>query len=177
MVNSLKEFASTMRIQALLLLLMCHVAYGQEKVFGDTTVMRNIRAFTSTIYDLKDTTYFFLTKEKFFDNALAGTNIVAYEFKNSINRIVAFTTKNEGLLSAEYYYLNDTVLMIYESFEYYSEASPAKQEKNFKGLPFWESRFFLANGKLADTNTWAEVLKATIMLLKKSMMEIKYLNM
>jgi hypothetical protein len=138
-----------MRIQIILLLIICHVAKGQEKVFGDTTIMKNIQASAAAIYESKDTTYYFLTKEKLFDDAICGTNIVAYGFNDAINRIVAFTDLNEGLLAAEYYYRNDSVLMIYKSFEFYKESSPPNQEKNFKKLPFWESRFYFSNGQLA----------------------------
>ena len=138
-----------MRIQTIFLLLVSYSVHAQAKVFGDTEIIKKIEAATATIYHLKDTTYFFLTEAKFFHRATTGTNIVAYEFKRNINRIVAFTILPDGLLSAEYYYRNDTVLMIYKSLEYYKETSPPHQEKNFKGLAFWESRFYFANGKLA----------------------------
>jgi hypothetical protein len=38
--------------------------------------------------------------------------------------------------------------MIYETMEYYGEDSPKEQIRNFKNIPYWESRFYVDNNKL-----------------------------
>lgn len=38
--------------------------------------------------------------------------------------------------------------MIYETMEYYEGDSPQGQIRNFKNIPYWESRFYIYNNKL-----------------------------
>jgi hypothetical protein len=122
--------------------------YGQEITFGDTTEIREIQRKCSKIYDTNDSTIFLLTKVTFYRKAKGGTNIIAYSYKNRINRIVAFTTTRKGLQGVEFYFWDSNIIMIYETMEYYDVDSPKGQIRNFKNIPYWESRFYINNSKL-----------------------------
>ena len=73
---------------------------------------------------------------------------MVYSNKGLVNRIVLSTNTKEGTLAIELYYWDGDLAMIYETLEYYQEQSPAGQIKNFKGLPYWESRFYFRGNKL-----------------------------
>jgi hypothetical protein len=123
-------------------------ATGQEITFGDTAMIKRIQSECSIIYDTKDTTTFLLTKAIFNKNAIGGTNLIINSYKKKIIRIVAFTTTQDGLLGVEFYYWDSRIIMIYETMEYYWEDSPKGQIRNFKNIPYWESRFYVDNNKL-----------------------------
>jgi hypothetical protein len=131
-----------------ILFLVSICCFSQEVSYGDTTKIREIQSKCSKIYDNKDTTLFLLTKSVFFNNTIGGTNIIAYSFKKQINRIVAFTTVPTGLQAVEFYFWDNQIIMIYETMEYFDADSPEGQIKNFKNIPYWESRFYISNDKL-----------------------------
>ncbi len=131
-----------------ILILVSFNAFGQEITVGDTTMIREIQRKCSIIYDTKDSTIFLLTKSTFYKNAESGTNIVVNSYKGKINRIVTFTTTRTGLLGVEFYFWESQVIMIYETMEYYDEDSPKGQIRNFKNIPYWESRFYINNNKI-----------------------------
>jgi len=131
-----------------ILILASSCVYGQEIIFGDTAIIRNTQSKCSIIYDTKDTTVFLLTKATLFKNAISGTNLIVDSYKKKITRIVAFTTTQNGLLGVEFYYWDNRIIMIYETMEYYEEDSPKGQIRNFKNIPYWESRFYIDNNKL-----------------------------
>ncbi len=131
-----------------ILILVSFYGYGQEITVGDTTMIREIQRKCSKIYDTKDSTIFLLTKSTFYKNAESGTNIIVDSYKGKINRIVAFTTTRTGLLGVEFYFWDSQIIMIYETMEYYDEDSPKGQIRNFKNIPYWESRFYINNNKL-----------------------------
>jgi hypothetical protein len=130
------------------LILIISYANSQEIIFGDTAMMKSIQRKCSIIYDTKDTTNFLLTKTVFYKNAIGGTEFIINSYKKKINRIVAFSTTQGGLLGVEFYYWDDRIIMIYETMQYYSEDSPKGQIRNFKNIPYWESRYYLNNNKL-----------------------------
>ena len=133
---------------ASLLILASVRAASQEMVFGDTAMIRSIQTKCSTIYDRKDSTTFLLTRVLFSDEATGGTNLSVDSYKKKISRIVAFTTTSKGLLGVEFYYWGSSIIMIYETMEYFEEDSPKGQIRNFRNIPYWESRFYFANNKL-----------------------------
>ena len=120
---------------------------GQEITFGDTSMIKSIQSKCSTIYDTKDTTTFLMTKTIFSKNAIGATNLIIDSYKKKITRIVAVTTMQEGQLGVEFYYWDSQIIMIYETMEYYEEISPKGQIRNFKNIPYWESRFYIDNNK------------------------------
>jgi hypothetical protein len=130
------------------LILASFSANGQEITFGDSAIIKSIQSNCSIIYDTKDTTTFLLTKTSFYKTAIGGTYLIIDSYKKKITRIVAFTTTRDGLLGVEFYYWDSHIIMIYETMEYYGEDSPIGQIRNFKKIPYWESRFYVDNNKL-----------------------------
>ncbi|HEX5170626.1 MAG TPA: hypothetical protein VFW11_15725 [Cyclobacteriaceae bacterium] len=122
--------------------------YGQENIFGDTALISDIQAKCSSLYNTQDKTDFFVTKKKFYKHQVSGTNIVAYSKKGNLFRIVVNTYVRDGQLSGEYFYWENSLIMIYETLEYYAESSPEGQVKNFMGIPFWETRFYFDDSKI-----------------------------
>ena len=121
---------------------------AQQINYGDSTVIQNISAKTSFVYNNHDKILFFLTKRSFVKGINHGSNITGYILKDTINRIVAISTMEKGVLSAEYFFDKTTLIYSYQNFEYFEEETPKKRWKNFKGLYGWESRYYFGNGKL-----------------------------
>jgi hypothetical protein len=142
------NFSDMRNLITYFLILTFFCANGQEITFGDTAIIKSIQSKCSIIYDTKDTTTFLLTKTSFYKTAISGTNLIIDSYKKKINRIVAFTTTQDGLLGIEFYYWDSRIIMIYETMEYYGEDSPKGQIRNFKNIPYWESRFYIDNNKL-----------------------------
>jgi hypothetical protein len=139
---------------------LTHHAKSQEIVFGDTNIIKDIQNKCSIIYESKDQTNFIVTRKRIFKGATSGTNIYSFSYMGNINRIVASTTMDNGIYAAEFYYLQEGLILIYESFEFYEESAPANQPTNFKGIPFWESRFYFQDGLVAHKCTGREVIGA-----------------
>jgi len=118
---------------------------AQEQKIGDSTVVDDIKKITSKIYDNKDKTHFFLTKSSLRQMKTFSTNITAYSKEKAINRIVAFSTLKSGILATEWYFQNNTLVYVYESFEYFDENKPKDGWKNFKGLYAWENRYYFVD--------------------------------
>ena len=59
----------------IILILFSFYAKGQELIFGDSTIVKQIKAKTSWIYENKDETRFFLTKKSFYPIKAYGTYI------------------------------------------------------------------------------------------------------
>ncbi len=132
----------------LTLILLSTVSNGQELVFGDSTVVNSIKSKTSKIYESKDKTSFYLTKKRLRKVKTYGTNIIAHSKKDTINRIIAISMTQKGQLGTEWYYWNNELIYVYESFEYFEEQEKNCKWKNFKNLCAWESRYYFVNEKL-----------------------------
>jgi hypothetical protein len=136
------------KLVSCILILLSLFCYSQEISFGDTAMIREIKKKCSLIYETKDSTIFLLTKSNFHQNAASGTNIIIDSYQGKITRIVAYTTTVKGLSEVEYYYWDSQLIMIYKTMEYYEEESPIGQNKNFRNIPYWESRFYIDKDEL-----------------------------
>ncbi|MET2984645.1 hypothetical protein [Aureibaculum conchae] len=132
------------------LLLFFSVCYSlntlcQELSIGDATVVDKIKTNTSQIYDTKDKTYFFLTKEPLRQTQTSATNITAHTYNDSVNRVIAISITDKGQLATEWYFLNNKLIFAFESFEYFTESDEQTGYKNFKGFEAYESRYYFVN--------------------------------
>lgn len=131
-----------------ILMLLCLISNAQELIVGDSTVVKNIKSKTSKIYENKDKTSFYLTNKRLRKIKTFGTNIIA-NFKNdTINRIVSISMTKNGQLATEWYYWNNKLVYVYESFEFFEESKKKSSWKNFKNFYAWESRYYLVDEKL-----------------------------
>lgn len=132
----------------LILMFSSTISKGQELVFGDSTVVENIKSKTSEIYENKDRTSFFLTKKRLRKIKTSGIEITAHSKNDTIRRIVAISMTKNGQLGTEWYYWNNELIYVYESFEYFKEQEKKCKWKNFKNLCAWESRYYFVHEKL-----------------------------
>ena len=53
------------------------IVLGQDRVYGDSTIVKKIKVKTSFIYENNDKTYFLLTNKQLQDEKTNGTSITA----------------------------------------------------------------------------------------------------
>ncbi len=122
---------------------------GQSITVGDSLVIPSIKKVTSEIYKNADKTHFYLTKEQLRNRLATSTTITAKTFKEKINRIIAVSTVEEGMLSTEWYFDEGKVIYVYETLEYFeNEKNPQATYKNFKDITAKEVRYYFVNEEL-----------------------------
>ena len=129
---------------------------GQELSIGDSTVVNSIKANTSLIYDTKDITYFFLTKEPLRQTQILATNITAHTYKGSVNRVITISITDKGQLATEWYFLNNKLIFAFESFEYFTESDEQTAYKILKNLRLMKVDTILLMNTLNIKNIKAE---------------------
>lgn len=129
----------------ILVLFVSFLACGQEIAIGDSSIVSAIRSKMSSIYNDKDTTFFFLTKQHLQKIKSHGISMVVYVKNDSINRVVTSATTPDGILSAEYYLDHEQLVFSYITFEYFDEVKTITTRENFKGIRSWESRYYFIN--------------------------------
>jgi len=132
----------------ILLLSLSFLTYGQEMAIGDSSVVSAIRGKASSIYNNKDTTLFFLTKQPLQKTTSCGISMVVYIKNDSINRVVTSATTTDGILSAEYYLDHEQLVFSYITFEYFDEVKAITTREDFKGIKSWESRYYFTNEQI-----------------------------
>jgi hypothetical protein len=121
---------------------------GQEIVYGDSTIVEKIKTQTSWIYENKDETYFLLTNQQLQEESTNGISTTAHSKSGDINRIVTISFTENGQLSAEWYFYDNKLVFVYQSFEYFNEVEQKSDWRNFKDLWGWESRYYFTNEEL-----------------------------
>ena len=127
---------------------LCTYLKGQELSFGSESVVDQVKEKTSWIYENKDETHFFLTRQRLQKSAVYGLNITAHSLENKVNRLITVGTTKDGQLSTEWYFHAGQLIFVYQVFEFFDESKKKDSWKNFKGLYGWESRYYFVNGKL-----------------------------
>lgn len=118
------------------------ISYSQDVVIGDTLGVGTIKQSTSRIYAHADKTEFFLTSLPLQYQPSYGTSLTAYSKNDTINRIVAVSFTDKGVLSTEFFYEDEALIFVYETFEFFKEFKEAAIWQNFKGIDAWESRYY-----------------------------------
>lgn len=132
-----------------LILMQAICLNGQRIKSGDSTVVDSIKKTASWIYENKDETFFFLTKDQLQSLNEVGTSIIAHQKDSLINRIITISMTPNGQMSTEYYFDKEQLIYAYQTFEYFNETAPTGSWKNFKGIPGWESRYYFVDNKLS----------------------------
>jgi hypothetical protein len=70
-----------------------------------------------------------------------GTEVSAAIINGSAGRIVG-TVWTKGKYSIEFYRVGNKLLMVYETFSFFTETAARDTWHNFMGLPAWESRIY-----------------------------------
>lgn len=126
-------------------------------VYGDASVKASVAPLTRVIYSMEGDWVFMLSR----DSPLAFKEGFAIDLQgkvvgNQIRQLVTSEWRPAGRYSAEYYFDENNLIYVDETFEYYEEASPEDAWRNFKGLAAWERRSYFENGKIG----FAEVVGA-----------------
>ncbi|MEO9483794.1 MAG: hypothetical protein ABJG47_10130 [Ekhidna sp.] len=121
---------------------------GQELTSGDATVVDRIKKTTSFIYENKDETFFFLTNTQLEAANTHGTSLTAHLRDGFINRAITISLTSNGQLSSEFYFDDQQLIYVYQTFEFFAEAPSRSKWKNFKGISGWESRYYFINEEL-----------------------------
>ena len=117
----------------------------------DAELKRQIDAETRTIYDKAQSRVFRLASTCPPEWKLC--EITAYYLGDSLGRVVLAGWEDRGRWAAEYYLRGDAILFIYESLEYLPGKAPIGAWRNGKGLPAWERRTYLRDGKAGHVET------------------------
>jgi len=123
---------------------------SQARTFGDSSARAEVDVQLKKIYELTTgpgPQLELLTR----DNPLQLKGAIATEataslVDGSISRIVGAVWTRQGKYSFEFYRMAGKLLMVYETFVYFSESAPPDVWRNFMGQPAWESRAYF-NGK------------------------------
>lgn len=135
------------------LILTAGVLMAQEregrKVYGDASVKVRLAPLTRVIYSMEGDWVFLLSS----DSPLASRAAFATELQgkfvgNQMRNFIATEWRPAGKYSAEYYFDENNLIYVYETFEYYEEVSPEDAWRNFKGHAAWERRSYFVNGKI-----------------------------
>lgn len=133
-------------------MLPCCVA-AQQQYTGDTTVVVPIEKIASRIYKNADTTIVLITKKNFIKIPSTGTSITSFAKNKIIDRIVIVSTTADGVFAEEYYIDKGELVFVFQSFEYFNEVQ-VDNPRNFRGMKFWECRYYLEGEKvLCETFT------------------------
>lgn len=162
------------------LLIFSFNLHGQELFLGDSTGVYLIKQKTSAIYDDKDKTQFLLTKKQLRQTKTFGTSLIVHSKNDTINRVITISMTKKGQLSTEWYFSNQQLIYVYESFEFFNENKNEYTWKNFKGLTAWESRYYFINKQLKYHKHKGlkkiEAKKKENLLLKESKSILNYIH-
>ncbi len=115
-----------------------------RRVQGDSALKSEIGAQTRVIYDQDGDWLFLLTRQNPLgvDDAYA-TELQAKRLDGRFGRIVATAWAPDGKYSVEYYFDQDGLIFVYETFEYFEESAPSGSWRNFKGAAAWERHSYV----------------------------------
>ena len=121
---------------------------------GDVSLRHSVDAETRKIYDSAKPEIF-LIKKSGAPGLPKNQNweITGSYWNGELARIVAVSWNAKGKLGVEYYLQSGTVLMIYETFGYFTAEAPAGAWRNFRNLPGWERRTYFRSGKAGFIET------------------------
>lgn len=115
----------------------------------DSTLLHSIEKEAHRIYDQTDKQDWFLTKEKVLEFAdTTGTEITAYSFKNTINRIVCLGYNAEGQWAVEFYISKGKLIFIYYETSFFEKDTAISKFLNWKGYPSIEMRIYYQNNSI-----------------------------
>jgi hypothetical protein len=115
----------------------------------DSRLIHSIEKRTRSIYDETDKQYWFLTKEKVIAFAdTTGTEITAYLFKDTINRIVCTGYDFEGQWEIEFYTSNEKLIFIYYTKSFFEKNKTKSSFTNWKGYSCIELRIYYNNNSI-----------------------------
>lgn len=116
---------------------------------GDPEVRARIGEAVRAIYDGVDGWGFALTRDDVLGlDGAHGTQLQGGRVNGHLQRLLATAWTEDGTYGAEFYLIGDTLLHVYEAFEYFPERAPPDAWVNFKGLPSWERRTYFEDGEV-----------------------------
>lgn len=118
---------------------------AQTTTTGDSTLVRGIDRYLSSIYDKQDTPLYFLTKKSLQKIPSTGSKVYAERKGRNIQRIGISSMTSKGEFAEEYWFRDSKLIFVYQTFVYFQEFTPLSKITNFQGMRYWESRFYLAN--------------------------------
>ena len=125
-----------------------------KQTAGDSTLKAVITPQTRAIYDQGGTWAFALMRANPLERAGAyTTELRGTHHEGHFNRLIATAWTAEGKYNAEYYFDAETLLFVYETFEYVAEAAPEAAWRNFKGLASWERRSYFDGPSIGYAET------------------------
>jgi hypothetical protein len=148
-------------VAAILALIFAGETFAQDlelRTYGDPSVRTAADAQLKRVYELvtgPGVHIELLTR----DNPLqlrsaVGTELSAAITDGSAGRIVGTVWTKRGKYSIEFYRAGDKLLMVYETFSFFTETAPRDTWHNFMGLPAWESRIYYGpQGEVAYAET------------------------
>ena len=135
------------------LVLVCGSAAAQEsprQTMGDPEARARVGEEVRAIYDGVDGWVFALTRDDVLGlDGAYGTQLQGGQVDGRLLRLLATAWTEDGTYGAEFYLRGDTLLHVYEAFEYFPERAPSDAWVNFKGLPSWERRTYFEEGEVA----------------------------
>lgn len=130
------------------ILLTCLSAAAQEASVGDSSVVSGISAYLRSVYDTQDTTFEFVTNKQFKKIKTTGSKIRVEKKKGQILRIAIISFVSKGDFAEEYWFKDDQLVFVYQTFSYFEEVPSLTKAINFTGSRFWETRYYLEAEKL-----------------------------
>lgn len=137
----------------ILLLLGSKIGAAQSGITEDSLKIKFIADYLSSIYDTWDTTIFQLTKQQLVKPKSYGSNVYANLKDGKILRIVLQTFTDKGEWGVEYWFKEADLVFVYQTLNYFNEEKLQSKEINFKGMHYWESRYYFNNGHLISEKT------------------------
>lgn len=94
-----------------------------------------------------------MTKQQLVKPKSYGSNVY-YNLKNGkILRIVLQTFTDKGEWGVEYWFKGADLVFVYQTLSYFNEEKSQSKPINFKGMHYWESRYYFNNGHLISEKT------------------------
>ena len=129
-------------------------ATDAKVVHGDSTLKTVITPQTRAIYEQGGTSHFLMTQKNLLGLKEAyATEVRAIQSDGRVNRVIASAWTKQGRYSAEYYLSDNRLLLMYETFEYFTETAAQPAWRNFKGFAAWERRSYFDDGRIGYAET------------------------
>lgn len=129
------------------------VLIAQSFTSGDSSIVNTTNQYLASIYGTQDTTICYLSRQQLIKIPSYGSKLFFDLKDHGIQRIGISSFTNKGELSEEYWFKNDQLIFVYQTLEYFEESRPLGYIRNFKGLVYWESRFYLEKDRLVFEKT------------------------
>jgi hypothetical protein len=126
---------------------------AQSFISGDSSIANNTNRYLASIYGTQDTTIYYLSRRRLIKIPSYGSKLFFDLKDHSIQRIGISSMTGKGELSEEYWFKNNQLIFVYQTLEYFNESGALSNNRNFKGLVYWETRFYLEKNRLVFEKT------------------------